>query len=157
MKVRFRTAATLTLFALIILARQATGAPNAQVAFAGNIGSPASFSIQDVERDFNQLQTILDRPGSEKKETTYKKYIPPEIQQPNYSTVIELAPSIQAPVLPELWCNANIPIEVLAHAPPFHEVNSSFINHFENEGEFKFADINYQCSRGISFSSSRSA
>lgn len=157
MKVRFRTAATSTLFALIILARQATGAPNAQVAFAGNIGSPASFSIQDVERDFNQLQTILDRPGSEKKETTYKKYIPPEFQQPNYSKVIELAPSNQAPVLPEIWCNANIPIEVLAHAPPFHEVNRSFINHFENEGEFKFADINYQCSRGISFSSSRSA
>ena len=157
MKVRFRTAATLTLFALIILARQVTGAPNAQVAFAGNIGSPASFSIQDVERDFNQVKTILDWPGSEKKETTYKKYIPPEIQQPNYSKVIELAPSNQAPVLPEIWCNANIPIEVLAHAPPFHEVNRSFINHFENEGEFKFADINYQCSRGISFSSSRSA
>ena len=157
MRSKFGSVATLALFALIIFARQVTGAPNAQVAFAGNIGPVSPTVNQSTDQAFNFIPSNLDAPSSEQEKQGYKKYVSPERLVSDFSSSNVESIALLTPHLREIWCKTELPIEVLAHAPPLTEVTTSYLHDFDSEGEKKFEIIEYQCNRGIGISGSRSA
>ena len=129
---------SILVFVLSILARGATGAPNAQVeVFNTNTGInahqaiPVEIPIYNASHDDTSLQKDLTKSHIK----SYKKYISPDRTSSFHSYQIPVEASSNLHKFREIWIFSSLPQVIHSNAPPMTLGVSYSMSHFIDIGE----------------------
>lgn len=139
----------LSLFALTILARNATGAPNVQVAFPGFVHKAEVIAAESLATVLHPspVESFSCEDSAHKH---YKKYLCPDRMLdsgfPEEFDSFDTSPLCRF----ERWNFSSVPLSIQAHAPPMTDQLMPFISPFVSQGAFSIeVSVIDQCGWGI--------
>ena len=129
---------SILVFVLSILARSATGAPNAQVEVfnaESGINAPHSISVDTPSYSHLGDRASIQKDGTKSHIKSYKKYVSPDRTSSFHSYQIPVEASSNLHKFREIWIFSSLPQVIHSNAPPMTTGVSYSMSHFIDLGE----------------------